>query len=67
MLTHIASLALFAAGSSGLIVVAVAIVVTECIAVDLLALSCHFFLWACLPCPEPGMLTSGVVMKLGLS
>jgi hypothetical protein len=38
-----------------------------CTAVAFLALSHHFFLGACLPCPGPGMLTSEVVMRLGLS
>jgi hypothetical protein len=43
---------------------AVAIAYTE---VAFLVLSRHFFLWARLPCPGPGMLTSRVVTRLGLS
>jgi hypothetical protein len=41
-------------------------VVTGCTAIDLLAFLRHFFLWVRLPCPGPGMLTSGVVTRLGL-
>jgi hypothetical protein len=56
---RVALLASFAAGSSGLVVGAVAVVVTGCTAIDLLAFSRHFFLWARLPCPGPGMLVVG--------
>lgn len=57
--THAASLASIAAAAAMSVVVDAIVVVIAHIAAGFLVLSRHFFLWACLTCPGPGMLVVG--------